>query len=89
MDGRTERRSRTPAQVQLPLSMPNDELVLTRRTDQRKRRRRRGHPDTTSQIARKDYRQLPPGRVAAGPIFHSSTVSPEGNSYMGGRDIMN
>ena len=35
-NGWRDERSRTPAQVQLPLSMPNDELVLTRRTDQRR-----------------------------------------------------
>ena len=45
----------------------------------------RGHPDTTSQIARKDY--LSP--AAAVPASLSSTVSTEGSSYIGVRGIMN
>ena len=40
MEGRADGRSGTPALVRLPLSMPNDELVLTRRTDQRRTERR-------------------------------------------------
>ena len=39
MEGRADGRSGTPALVRLPLSMPNDELVLTRRTDQRRTER--------------------------------------------------
>ena len=60
-------RSGTPARVRLPLSMPNDELVLTRRTGQRRIEEGRGE-DIQTPLHRLPgkiiYRQLPPRRPA-------------------------
>ena len=60
MEGRADGRSGTPALVRLPLSMPNDELVLTRRTDQRRTERGEDIQTPLHRLPGKIiYRQLP------------------------------